>query len=215
MIATRVMCVALVLIGHATPAAADWLLIPFAGITAAGSTGYFDPDDAVSRSKPVLGISVVRTWRRFALEGGLAFVPGFFSAGDDGLITSSNVVTLTGSAILNLPLLGRVQPYVAAGAGAVRVNIRDQADVFPVSEWKPALDAGAGLLVRMTGRFSVRTRDTCAPYLMETAILRWASAPRIWRSGARPPGLPSASGEYRAGKRCWFLKQLAYNPRTP
>jgi opacity protein-like surface antigen len=157
MIAPRVLCVAFALIGHATPAAADWLLIPFAGVTAAASTGYFDPDDAVSRSKPVLGISVVRTWRRFALEGGVIFIPGFFTAGDDGLITSSNVLTVTTSAIVNLPSLDRVQPYVAAGAGAVRVHIRDQADVFPVSEWKPAIDVGGGLLVRMTGRFSVRT----------------------------------------------------------
>jgi hypothetical protein len=34
--------------------------------------------------------------------------------------------------------------------------MRDTADVFSVSEWQPVLNVGAGLLVPVTGRFSVR-----------------------------------------------------------
>jgi opacity protein-like surface antigen len=140
----------------AQPARADWFLTPFAGVTASGRTGYFDPDAAVSRTKPVVGTALTRTWRRFAAEGELALVPNFFTAGDGGLITSSSLLSLSGNAIVNLPSLAGVTPYAVAGAGVVRVQIRHTADVFSVSEWQPVLNVGAGLLVPVAGRFSLR-----------------------------------------------------------
>ena len=148
--------VVVAMIGTAQPARADWLLIPFAGVTAGGRTGYFDPDAAVSRTKPVVGVAVTRTWRRFAAEGELALVPNFFTAGDGQLITSSSLLSLSGNAIVNLPSLAGLRPYAVAGAGVVRVQMEHTADIFSVSEWRPVLNVGAGLLVPVAGRLSLR-----------------------------------------------------------
>ena len=152
----RVLLALLFVCGAANGAHANWLLTPFAGVTFGGDTGFFDPDDAASRSKLAIGASVTRMWGRFGAEAEVVSVPGFFTGGDDGLITSSGVLGVTGNAIVNLPKFGRIRPYVLAGLGAVRVTIEDVGDVFPVSEWQPALTAGAGVLVPLSGRFSVR-----------------------------------------------------------
>ena len=143
-------------LGTARPACADWLVTPFAGMTAGGRTGYFDPDDAASRSKPAFGVAVTRAWGRFGVEGELARVPGLFTADEGGLIASRSLLSVSGSAIANLPSLGRLKPYAVAGVGAIRVRIQDTGDVFSVSEWQPVLNVGAGLLVPVTGRFSLR-----------------------------------------------------------
>lgn len=150
------LCVIAAVLGTARPSHADWLLAPFAGVTAGGRTGYFDPDDAASRSKPAFGVAITRVWGRFGVEGELAGVPGFFTADEGGLISSSSLLSLSGNAVAKLPSLGGLNPYAVAGVGAIRVRMQDAADVFSVSEWQPALTAGGGVLVPVTGRFSVR-----------------------------------------------------------
>lgn len=150
------LCVIAAVLGTARPTRADWLLTPFAGLTAGGRTGYFDPDDAASRSKPAFGVAVTRVWGRFGVEGELAGVPGLFTASEPGLITSSSLLSVSGNAMAKLPSLGSIEPYAVAGVGAIRIRMQDTADVFSVLEWQPVLNVGAGLLVPVTGRFSVR-----------------------------------------------------------
>jgi len=149
------LCVVAAVLSSAGPARAEWLLTPFAGVTAGGRTGYFDPDGAASRSKPAFGVAVTKAWGRFAVEGEVAGVPGFFTAGEGGLITSSSLLSVSGNAIITQPL-GGLTPYAVAGIGAIRVRMQDTADVFSVSEWQPVLNVGGGLLVPVTGRVSVR-----------------------------------------------------------
>ena len=141
---------------NADAAHAQWLLTPFAGVTAAGETGYFDPDDAARRSKLIAGASMARVWGRFGAEVEIASVPGFFTRGDDGLIASSGLLVMSGNAVMNLPRLGPIRPYALAGLGAVRASIEDVGNVFPVHEWQPAVTAGVGALVPFSGRVSLR-----------------------------------------------------------
>lgn len=146
-------CSLVCVIAPARPACAEWLLTPFTGVTARASTGFFDPDDAARRTKIAAGIAVSKAWRRVALEVEIGIIPGFFSGGDaDALITSSRLLTMTASAVAPLPRLGPVRPYGVAGLGAVRVSMRDAADVFPVAEWQPVLDIGGGAMVPISRR---------------------------------------------------------------
>jgi hypothetical protein len=141
-----------------TPAIADWQLTPFIGATSGASTGYFDPDNAVSSTKLAIGGAVSRRWRRFSIEGEVANVPAFFTGEGEGtIVTSSNVLSLTGNLMAELPGIGRVRPYAVGGLGAMRVKIRDAADIFPVSGWHPAGNVGAGVLVRLAPRVGLRT----------------------------------------------------------
>jgi len=152
----RVLCVVAAVLGSTGPARAEWFITPFAGFTAGGRTGYFDPGDAVSQTKPAFGVAVTKAWRRFGIEGEVGAVPGFFTAGDTGLITSSSLLCVSGNGIITLPSLGRLKPYAVGGIGAIRVRMQDAADVFSVSEWQPVLNVGGGLLVPVTARMSVR-----------------------------------------------------------
>ena len=143
---------------QATPAFGDWQFTPFVGATAGARTGYFDPDNAASSRKLVIGAAVSRTWRRFSVEGEAADVPAFFTGeGEQRIVTASNVFSVTGNVTVGLPGAGRVHPYAIAGLGAMRVTIRDAADVFPASGWHPAGNVGAGVLVRLAPRVSLRT----------------------------------------------------------
>ena len=150
------LCTAAALAGSARPANAGWLLTPFAGATIGASTGYFEPDNAVSGSKIAFGVALTKTGGRFSFEGDVARVPGFFTGDSGGLITSSSVTTVTGNVLWNLPSLGKLQPYAAAGAGALRVDMQDEANVFPVGEWRLAFSLGAGVTAPISDRLSLR-----------------------------------------------------------
>jgi opacity protein-like surface antigen len=152
----RALCVVAAVLGSARPVSAEWLLTPFIGLTAGGRTGYFDPDDAVSRTKPAFGVAVTRVWGRFAAEGEIAGVPGFFTAGDGGLITSSSLLSVSGNVIITQPFLSGLKPYAVAGIGAIHVRVQDTADVFSVSEWQPLFTLGGGVLVPVTRHLRVR-----------------------------------------------------------
>ena len=153
-----VLSFSLVVQAQATPGFGDWQFTPFVGATSGASTGYFDPDNAVSSRKLVIGGAVSRRWRRFSVEGELANVPAFFTGeGEQRIVTESNVLSLTGNLMANLPGVGRVRPYAVVGLRALRVRIRDAADVFPVSGWHPAGNVGGGVLVRLTPRVSLGT----------------------------------------------------------
>jgi opacity protein-like surface antigen len=148
-------CVVFGMLGQARPAQAGWLLTPFAGV-ASGRTGYFNPDDAAKRIHPSFGVAVTKMWGRWGVEGDIAAVPAFFTGPGEGLITSSGVLSVSANGVLGLPALGRVRPYATAGLGAVRVTMEDAADLFPTSEWQPAMNAGAGVMVPVSGRMSLR-----------------------------------------------------------
>ncbi len=136
---------------------AEWRFVPFAGVAGGAKTGYFDPDGAVKEPRVVVGAAVEKNWNRLALDVEFADVPGVFTGkGEDRIITNSNVLLLSGNLIVNLPGLGRVTPYAVGGMGALHVSIRDEAEVFPVSVWQPAVIAGGGMAIRIRPRFSLR-----------------------------------------------------------
>ncbi|MBI2188109.1 MAG: hypothetical protein HYU37_13480 [Acidobacteria bacterium] len=145
-------------------AAADWLLIPFAGGSFAPETTFLIPEEGAGR-KLTLGGSVAWLSDGFlGLEADFGHTPGFFQ-GDDplGLVLSSRVTTLTGSVILAVPLSitrESLRPYVAGGLGLLQARSRHAAGAIPVEEDLLGVNIGAGaigMVSALTGlRFDVR-----------------------------------------------------------
>jgi opacity protein-like surface antigen len=173
--------------GGQQPVFADWRLVPFVGVAAGARTGYFDPDDAAKETRLVVGAAVGKDWNRLAVDVESAYVPGVFTGnGEDRVITNSSALLLSGNLMTNLPRIGRVTPYVLAGIGALHVRIRDEAGVFPVSAWEPAVTAGGGMAIRIRSRFSLRadvryTRSRRAPGA-ESSIGFGTTYLDFWRS---------------------------------
>jgi hypothetical protein len=140
---------ALAAVALASPAlAADKQIRPFIGATFAGDTTFVSPDRTAGRNL-IYGVSVTTLGEIFGVDVDLADAPGFFE-GDEHLILSSRVTTLTGNVVIAAPrrLTEYVlRPYFVGGAGLMRVHADDYFNVFPVNRYLPAFDLGGGVLM--------------------------------------------------------------------
>jgi len=145
-----------------TPSAsADWLLVPFLGVKAAGQTNLIDIDQAAGAAKMTLGGSLMLIGERpIGIEIDLGYTPGFFdSPVRGGLVARSDVTTLTGNVMLTVPASftrDSLRPYVVAGMGLMHTGIGDRLEIFNVNSTFFALDVGGGAVGRLTTRTSVR-----------------------------------------------------------
>jgi len=138
----------LLLLLYPRPAAAEWQVKPFFGITFAGRTTFVDIEKAAGRQNAVIGASGVLIGEVFGLEGDLGLAPGFFEAGGQKLLLNSRVTTLTGNAVVAVPRsIARytLRPYLVAGAGMMRVSIEGRLGALHVSRTLPAMDVGGGV----------------------------------------------------------------------
>jgi hypothetical protein len=157
----RLLATVLTLIG-ATPASADWLVVPFIGTAFNGETSLLVLERGEIRAQTIFGASGV--WLPagiFGVEGDFAYGPSFFQAND--LIESSSVSTLGGSLVVAMPLgvtRESLRPYAVAGFDTMRAAFDDTASVFATVERLGGLHVGGGaigLLSPRTGlRFDVR-----------------------------------------------------------
>lgn len=156
--------VALLLALLPVPARADWLLVPFLGLTFGGGTSLVDLEAAAGTTKTTVGGSVmVVSDGILGLEADVAFVPGFFERGERGLVTDSRVTTAGGNLILALPLdvtRESLRPYVVVGGGVMHATASDILNVLNVRSWMPSMTVGVGavgFVSDMTGvRFDLR-----------------------------------------------------------
>jgi opacity protein-like surface antigen len=141
-------------------ASADWTITPFVGWNFSGSadvTGnggsslpnQFEKKIDYGVSLTGMGAGVV------GLEVDFGYSPNFFEGGTASnnqfaLTNDSNVVTLTGNAIIGVPLGGHgpsVRPYVVGGVGLIRSNVGDAGDVFDArSKNDFGFDVGGGVM---------------------------------------------------------------------
>lgn len=131
---------------------------PFVGATFGGSTTFVGTDNASGRPHGIIGVNAALLGEIVGIEVDLAHAPGFFQAGDRGLVLGSRVTTLMGNIVVAAP--GRkteygLRPYVVGGAGLMRVHIDSTFDVFPVAETMAAIDVGGGVLGFVTNRIGV------------------------------------------------------------
>jgi hypothetical protein len=148
----------LLLLASRPAAAGEWLLTGFAGATFRASTGFVDVDQGVGRRKLAFGGSAA--WlsdRWLGCEGEMTLVPRLFEGGS-GLVPSSRAFGAHVNLLVMPPrwLASRIRPYGTLGGGAIAVRASDVAGVFNTRTTLAAINAGAGVLVRLGSRFAVR-----------------------------------------------------------
>jgi opacity protein-like surface antigen len=152
----------------AAPARADWLLTPYLGVVFGGAANQFtttDLDDDFER-RLNLGVGLGYYTRGiFGLEFEYGMAPNFFqytggTGNFDLLDLDSSVQTFMGNVVLALPVGGPdgpFRPYVSAGLGTIRTQLRSESDVFDdLTSNDAGYNFGAGAHVLAMGRFGLR-----------------------------------------------------------
>lgn len=151
---TRGLALAIVLLS-AAPAAAEWQIKPFVGLTFGGTTTFVDLEQAAGRANLAFGATGVLLGDVFGLDADFGRAPGFFQSGGPHLVLRSSAMTLTGNIVIALPRRQTeytLRPYFVGGAGLMRAQIDDVLGVLRVSSTLPALDLGGGATGFLTDR---------------------------------------------------------------
>lgn len=152
----------------AAPAKADWLLTPHIGVVFGGAANQFafgDRDDEFEQ-RVTFGASL-GYYRHsiFGVELDYGGAPNFFqftggSGNFDLFDFDSSVQTLMGNVVFALPVGGPdgpLRPYVSAGFGTMRTQLRSESDVFDdLVDYDPAFNFGAGAHLLAKGRIGLR-----------------------------------------------------------
>jgi len=173
--AFAVACVCLL----AAPATAfaEWQITPMIGLTFAGKTTIFDPDEGTGKRHPNLAGSVALLGGGiFGVEGIVSLTPGFFQSGDESplfqpgespLVESSQAVTVMGNVMVTVPRRWTeyfLRPYVSGGFGLMRVSKREIEEIVSTTKNLVGYNIGGGaigFLTRNTGvRFEFRYYST-------------------------------------------------------
>ncbi len=147
--------------GVPAPAAADWVVTPFAGVKLGGQTDFVDLEREAAKTKFTFGVAGgLLGDGLLGVEADLAYVVRAFQRGGRaGLVASSHVTTLTGSVLVTLPRrLTResLRPYAVGGVGATHVAIQDVLGLFKVDRTLATLAVGGGVLGPLSARTSLR-----------------------------------------------------------
>lgn len=140
------------------PAMAEWHIKPFLGLTFAGGTTFVDPEKAAGVPNVIYGASGLLVGDFLGIEGDFGRAPGFFQRGDEELVLSSSVTTLTGNFVVALPrrmVEYSLRPYLVGGAGLVHAKIEANSAAFLVSRTLPAIDFGGGVTGFVNDRIGV------------------------------------------------------------
>ncbi len=158
----RRLAVALLLFLWTPPptAHADWLITPFLGTSFASQSTFLIFEEGAGR-KLTLGASVsLLSDGIFGLEAEVAHTPRFFEGNDPlGLVLTSRLTTVSGSAIVAAPLsLTResLRPYFVAGLGLIQARSNHAAGLFPIDENLTAVNIGVGAIGFVTERTGLR-----------------------------------------------------------
>ncbi len=136
-------CLALLFVGiAASPARADWFLTPFFGVVFGGAANQFSTRDLDDKFEQRVNFGASFGYRTNGIVGfevDYSVAPNFFqytggTGNFDLFDLDSSVQTLMGNVVLAIPIGGStgagVQPYVAAGLGTIRTQLRSESDVF-------------------------------------------------------------------------------------
>jgi len=158
----RLVLLALVLLGPAAEARADWLITPFLGGTFASQTIIPDLEQGEGTKKLVFGASA--GWLGdgvLGVELDFAYVPRFFERDSTaGLVSGSNVLTLGGDLLVTLPASVTqysLRPYFVAGGGWVHTAIEEGQGLFPELWGRARNSLGATVGAGAIGFVSDRT----------------------------------------------------------
>jgi opacity protein-like surface antigen len=152
----------------ASPARADWLLTPYIGGVFGGASNQFtfnDTDDEFEQ-RMNFGVSFGYYTRGiYGIEVDYSAAPNFFqftggTNNFDLLDLDSSVQTFMGNVVLALPVGGPdgpFRPYVTAGLGTIRTQLRSESDVFDeLTSNDSGYNFGAGAHLLAAGRVGIR-----------------------------------------------------------
>lgn len=153
----------------AAPARADWFLTPYLGVVFGGASNQFsvnDLDDEFEQRVNFGGSFGYRTKGVFGFEVDYNVAPNFFqftggTGNFDLLNLDSSVQTLMGNIVLAIPVGGSTgagfQPYVTAGFGTIRTQLRSESDVFDdITSNDSGFNVGAGAHIFMGTHVGLR-----------------------------------------------------------
>jgi hypothetical protein len=142
----------------ARPAAAEWQVKPFVGLTFGEATTFVDVEASAERSHRIIGVTGVLLGEVFGLDVDFGRASGFFQRGARSLLLASAMTTLTGDVIVAMPRRMTeytLRPYFVAGAGMMRVRIDGQLGALPVASTLPAMNFGGGVTGFLTKRIGL------------------------------------------------------------
>jgi hypothetical protein len=142
------------------PAAAEWHVKPFAGLTFGGSTTFVDPELAAGTPNLVVGASAVLLGEILGIGVDVGHASGFFERGDQNLLLSSSVTTVSGNIIVALPRRlaeYTLRPYFVGGAGLMVVRTENPPTEagLDLASNLGAIDVGAGVTGLLTDRLGL------------------------------------------------------------
>ena len=153
----------------AAPARADWFATPYAGIVFGGASNQYtfnDLDDEFERRVTFGGSIGYRTQGVLGFEVDYSVSPNFFqftggTGNFDLFDLNSSVQTLMANVVLAIPIGGSTgagfQPYVTAGFGTIRTQLRSESDVFDdITSNDSGFNVGAGANVFVATHFGLR-----------------------------------------------------------
>jgi hypothetical protein len=128
-------------------ASAEWQLKPFFGGVFGGKTTFIDPDDAAGDTHMVFGGDGLLLGDVLGVEADLGYTPSFFRSGEQHLVLSGHVTSVTGNVVIAVPkrmAQYSLRPYLVGGGGFVHAHIQDSLGVLPLSRFLGAIDVGGG-----------------------------------------------------------------------
>ncbi len=155
----RLLALALILLAPSS-AFAEWQIKPFVGIVFGGTVEptVSDPESAVGEVHGLFGVSAVLIGEIVGIEGDVARAAGLFKA-DQGLVSDSNAVTVTGNVVIAMPrrlTQYTLRPYFVGGAGLMRASSEGFNASLPLAEATfTAIDMGGGATGFLTNRLGV------------------------------------------------------------
>ncbi|MEO8679053.1 MAG: outer membrane beta-barrel protein [Vicinamibacterales bacterium] len=156
----------LILTAVVTPASADWLLAPYAGVTFGGKANFGDVGTLSDNLEKKATFGVSAAWMGagvIGFEADLGSTPNFFqnTSGDANFkFGDSNVTTLMANLLLGAPIGGTkgmgFRPYASGGAGLMRTSVSATSLFDGLSQNELGMNVGAGAHLFFSDNFGLR-----------------------------------------------------------
>jgi hypothetical protein len=151
---------ALVVLGSAGAAHAEWQIRPSVGLNVGQDTTFSAPQPSGSIGRVGFGADGALISEIVGIEGDFGRRSGFFPAAKQGagIVLGSSVTTFTGNVTVALPrhmVEYTLRPYFVGGAGVMMVRIDQTVDLLDVSLNMKAMDLGGGVTGFLTKRIGL------------------------------------------------------------
>ncbi len=170
-------CSVIAILAFAHPAAAEWHLTPFVGITLGGNSTFVGAENLETEQKffgrkdLVTGGAVSWLGRGLlGIEGIFTYVPGILDPdpNTESLFTGSDSVAVMGNLLVTTPRAWNehgLRPFVSGGFGLLHLSLRTLQDALPVRRNVLGYNVGGGATGFITDRTGLRLEVRAFSYV--------------------------------------------------